>query len=423
MSNSNSGAALITGASTGIGAAYADRLARRGRDLVLVARDARRLAELAARLRGEYGVKAEALQADLTVRADLLKIEQRLRADDSITMLVNNAGVASMGQFADADPDQLESLIQLNVTALTRLTAAVVPRFIAAGTGTIINLSSVLALAPEISHPAYSGSKAYVLNFTQALHTQLARHGIRVHAVLPGATRTEIWARSGGDVAAVPSARLMELDEMVDAAFAGFDQGELVTIPALPDPADWQAFDAARLQLAPNLSRNHAADRYKSNDAQAEPVTPLYLDDLTPGQRLESRSLTLDALQIKAFARKFDPQPFHLDEMAAKDTLFGGLAASGWHTAALTMKLMVEGGVPIAGGIIGAGGEIAWPRPARPGDTLTVDSEVLEVTPSKSRPDRGIATIRSTTRNQTGDAVQISTMKLVVPRRPATASK
>jgi acyl dehydratase len=150
-----------------------------------------------------------------------------------------------------------------------------------------------------------------------------------------------------------------------------------------------------------------------------EPTKALYLEDLYPGQRFVSGTYTLDEAQIKAFAAQFDPQPFHLDEDAAKDSLFGGLAASGWHTAAITMRLQVESGLPISGGIIGAGGELNWPRPTRPGDTLQVESEVLEVTPSRSRPTRGMITVRSETRNQRGEIVQTLTVKLVVPRRSA----
>jgi acyl dehydratase len=144
----------------------------------------------------------------------------------------------------------------------------------------------------------------------------------------------------------------------------------------------------------------------------------LYLDDIHVGQRFTSGAHAIDETQIKAFASQFDPQPFHLDDEAAKSTMFTGLAASGWHTAAITMRLLVDGGVPVAGGIVGAGGEITWPRPTRPGDILHVESEVLEVTPSRSRPDRGMVTIRSETRNQRGEIVQILTAKLVVPRCP-----
>src|SRR5881397_3686647 len=132
----------------------------------------------------------------------------------------------------------------------------------------------------------------------------------------------------------------------------------------------------------------------------------LYLEDLHVGQRFSSGSHAVDAAQIKAFAGQFDPQPVHLDEATAAGTLFAGLAASGWHTAAITMRLLVDGGAPIAGGIIGAGGEVSWPKPTRPGDILQVESEILDVTPSRSRPDRGMVTVRSETFNQRGEIVQ-----------------
>ena len=146
--------------------------------------------------------------------------------------------------------------------------------------------------------------------------------------------------------------------------------------------------------------------------------TPRYLDDLAVGDRFTSGEHAMDEAQIKAFAAQFDPQPFHLDDAAAQATLFGGLAASGWHTAAITMRLNVTGGLPIAGGIIGAGGDIAWPRPTRATDVLRVESEIVEIQPSKSRPDRGMVTLRSETRNQHGDVLQVSTVRIVVPRRP-----
>lgn len=144
----------------------------------------------------------------------------------------------------------------------------------------------------------------------------------------------------------------------------------------------------------------------------------LYLEDLNVGQRFGSRAHAVDEQQIKDFAGRFDPQPFHLDEATARGTLFAGLAASGWHTAAITMRLLVDGGAPIAGGIIGVGGEVAWPKPTRPGDILQVDSKILEVTPSRSRPDRGMVTVRCETFNQRGEVVQTLIAKLVVPRRP-----
>lgn len=145
----------------------------------------------------------------------------------------------------------------------------------------------------------------------------------------------------------------------------------------------------------------------------------LYLEDFSPGQTFASTSVAVDADAIKAYARQFDPQPFHLDEAAAADTFFKGLAASGWHTMSMTMRLLVDGGLPIAGGIIGAGvDEIRWPRPTRPGDSLRLVTEVLEVRPSKSRPEQGLMKVRTTTFNQNDEPVQLMVSNLVVPRRP-----
>lgn len=146
----------------------------------------------------------------------------------------------------------------------------------------------------------------------------------------------------------------------------------------------------------------------------------LFLEDLAVGQRFTSTAKTVSAEEITEFAARYDPQPFHLDDAAAAGTLFAGLAASGWHTAALSMPMIIDS-VPIAGGIIGSGGELTWPRPTRPGDTLHVESEILEITPSRSRPGRGTAIIRCTTLNQHGEPVQTFTPKIVVPRRPHTS--
>jgi short-subunit dehydrogenase len=257
------GTALVTGASTGIGATYADRLARRGYDLLLVARDAGRLEALAERLGAEHGIQVEVLPANLISKADVLKVEQRLRDDSTITLLVNNAGVAMNGPLVSADLDQAEAMIQLNVVTLTRLAAAAAANFSAAGRGSIINLGSVVALAPEMFNAVYSATKAYVLSLTQTLAGELRETGVQLQAVLPGVTRTEIWQRSGADASALPPSMIMEVGEMVDAALAGFDQRELVTIPSLPDAEDWDAFVKARAALRPNLSHNQAAARYK----------------------------------------------------------------------------------------------------------------------------------------------------------------
>jgi short-subunit dehydrogenase len=262
-STQSQGTALVTGASSGIGAVYAQRLAARGFDLLLVARDQQRLDEAAGRLRAEYGVQVEVLKADLTQKNDVLKLEQRLRSDSSISLLLNNAGVAADGLLANADTDQLERMIQLNVTTVTRLASAAAASFAKAGRGVIINIASVVALFPERFNATYSASKAYVLSLTQSLNAELDGTGVKVQAVLPGVTRTEIWERSGIDASQIPAEMVMEAGEMVDAALAGFDQGELITIPSLPDAADWDAFVAARHVMAPNLSKSKAATRYK----------------------------------------------------------------------------------------------------------------------------------------------------------------
>jgi short-subunit dehydrogenase len=262
--HNTAGVALITGASAGIGAVYADRLARRGHDLILVARDRQRLDVVAERVQQETGRKVEPLVADLLRQVDLQRVQERLRSDAAMTMLVNNAGIAAGGNMLGADLDRLEAMVRLNAIVPMRLAGTAAPGFVARGHGTLINIASVLALAPELFNGTYSGTKAFVLNLSLSLHKELQPHGVRVQAVLPGGTRTEIWAKSGVDIDSLPQERLMETGEMVDAALAGLDQGELVTIPSLPDAADWERFDAARLALGPNLSRDHAAARYRS---------------------------------------------------------------------------------------------------------------------------------------------------------------
>ncbi|MCC6827356.1 MAG: SDR family oxidoreductase [Novosphingobium sp.] len=251
---------LITGASDGIGAVYADRLARRGHDLVLVARRADRLAQLASRLAAETGVRVETLAADLADTADLLRIERRLREDAAITGLVNNAGIANEGSILDADPDYLSGMIDLNIRAVTRLSAAIAPRLAEAGSGTIINLTSVTALMPEGFTSVYPATKAYVLAFTEALRAQLGPRGVTVQAVLPGITRTAIWTDAA--MAGLPPAMVMEAGDMVDAALAGLDMDEGVTIPSLPDVAAYHAYTAARDALHPHLSLSTPAARY-----------------------------------------------------------------------------------------------------------------------------------------------------------------
>src|SRR3979490_1971536 len=220
------GTALITGASAGIGAVYADRLAKRGYDLILVARNQSRLAALAQRLKRETGRTGETIAADLNDRADLARIETTLRNNGGITRLVNNAGVGAAGPLLNSDVEKMDEMIRLNVGALTRLTYAAVPGLVGAGGGTLINISSIVAISPETLNGVYGGSKAFVLAFSQSLQHELAQQGVRVQAVLPGATATEFWDIAGLPVHNLPAAIVMSSDNLVDAALAGLDQGE-----------------------------------------------------------------------------------------------------------------------------------------------------------------------------------------------------
>ncbi|WP_263354894.1 SDR family NAD(P)-dependent oxidoreductase [Acidicapsa acidisoli] len=255
------GTALITGASTGIGAVYADRFAKRGYDLILVARSEEKLAEVAARLKST-GRRIETISADLTKKEDVQRVAERLSTDPTITALVNNAGAASVAKLLDAKIDDLEDMIYLNVIALTRLAHAALPGFVARKNGLLINIASVVALAPELLNGSYSGSKAYVVNFTQALKNEVEGKGVTVQAVLPGATATPLWEKAGRPVEHLPSEIVMTAEDMVNAALAGLDRHELITIPSLPDVADWEKYEAARKALGPNLSRQKPAARY-----------------------------------------------------------------------------------------------------------------------------------------------------------------
>jgi uncharacterized protein len=259
--SASKGTALITGASTGIGAVYADRLAKRGYDLILVARSKDKLAEVAAQLKST-GRRIETLSADLTRKEDVQRVAERLSSDPAITALVNNAGLGSAGRLLDAKIDDLESMIYLNVTALTRLALAALPGFVERKNGLLINIASVVALAPELLNGTYSGTKAYVVNFTQALKNEVEGKGVTVQAVLPGATATPFWDKAGRAVEDLPQEIVMTAEDMVDASLAGLDRHELITIPALPDVADWENFEAARKALGPNLSRREPAARY-----------------------------------------------------------------------------------------------------------------------------------------------------------------
>ncbi|WP_261519904.1 SDR family NAD(P)-dependent oxidoreductase [Burkholderia multivorans] len=262
MSQIHRGTAVVTGASSGIGAIYADRLARRGYDLILVARSRTRLDALAQRITSDTRRGVEVIEADLNDRAALTVVEAKLKQDASITLLVNNAGIGTHTPLLESDVDAMTRMIDLNVTALTRLTYAAVPGFVARGHGAVINIASIVALSPETLNGVYGGSKAFVLAFTQSLHHELADKGVQVQAVLPGATATEFWQTGGLPIEHLPKSIVMSASDMVDAAPVGFERRELVTIPSLHAGEQWDAYDAARRAMAPHLSSDTPAPRY-----------------------------------------------------------------------------------------------------------------------------------------------------------------
>jgi short-subunit dehydrogenase len=266
MSNlSPKGTAVITGASRGIGAVYADRLARRGFDLILVARSEAQVKAFASSLANTSGRQVTPIVADLKNKQELARVETKLKDDPSITMLVNNAGAASLAPLLDADIEKMEEMIVLNTIALTRLTYAAAPAFVKRGAGTIINIASVVGISPETLNGVYGASKAYVLAFSHSLQHELAGKGVRVQAVLPGATATDMWEIAGMPWQKLPPSIVMPVEDMVDAALVGLDQGELVTIPGLHDLGAWTRFEAARQAISQQFGNSAPASRYFAN--------------------------------------------------------------------------------------------------------------------------------------------------------------
>jgi len=255
--------ALVTGASSGIGAVYADRLAARGYDLILVARRADRLEALCAQVSKAHGIKAELIAADLTKDQDLARIEAVLSTHEDLRVLVNNAGLARLAPAAQMPANDVAAQIALNITALTRLTQAVVPAFIARKQGLIINLSSALAIHSLPISAIYSGTKAFVLQYTRGLQQELAETGVKVQLVLPASTATEIWDLSGVPLAALNQETLMTTEHMVDAALAGLDLGETITWPSVADASLWEKYEAARSGLFAGTQAGRPAPRYK----------------------------------------------------------------------------------------------------------------------------------------------------------------
>ncbi|WP_312740238.1 SDR family oxidoreductase [Cedecea neteri] len=263
MSNVSKGTALVTGASGGIGAVYAARLAKRGYNLILVARNTDRLNQVARRIREESGQAVEVVPADLGNAAELLQIETRLKNDESISLLVNNAGFGSKESVLEASVDEMTAMIDLNVTALTRLTYAAAPEMAARKHGTIINIASVVAIAPELLNGVYGASKAFVLALSHSLQQELAESGVRIQAVLPGATATDFWNIAGvGGHENLPQSWVMSTEDMVDAALVGLDAGEKVTIPALQEGSEWDNWEAERRVIGSHLSASQPAPRY-----------------------------------------------------------------------------------------------------------------------------------------------------------------
>ncbi|MBX9459359.1 MAG: SDR family NAD(P)-dependent oxidoreductase [Rhizobium sp.] len=259
--------AIVTGASSGIGAVYADRLAARGYDLIMVARDLERLRNAANHLTGKYAVATTPLPLDLSTRGDLDLLLKRIREDRHVDLIVNSAGIGLNGGVLSSSEDALDRMVFLNVDVLHALTVAAAKSFSTRGSGAIINIASVVALMPERFNGSYAAGKAFVLSLTQALDIELRPKGVRIQAVLPGFTRTEIFERAGVDTAVIPAGMMMDAGHMVDAALAGFDAGEVVTIPSLGNEDLWRALDAARHELGPHLSLDRPAARYLSSVA------------------------------------------------------------------------------------------------------------------------------------------------------------
>jgi short-subunit dehydrogenase len=258
MANGN-GIALITGASSGIGAVYADRLAARGKDLILVARRRDRLEKLAASLRQKFDRNVDIVEADLADPSDLASVETIIRNTSEIDTLVNNAGLGAAGASVSADPKAVEQLVKVNVLALTTLSLAATPRFIERDRGTIINLGSLIAFKASPFAAAYCGSKVYVLNFTRSLQAECANTNVKVQLVIPGWVNTEFF---GGTKPPVPENQFMTAETLVDCAMSGLDNGELICVPILHDLQAWKNYLEACQRVTEATQIAEPASRY-----------------------------------------------------------------------------------------------------------------------------------------------------------------
>ncbi len=261
--------ALVTGASSGIGAAFAERLARDGYDLVVVARRQERLEALAQKLERQYHVSVEVLPADLSKHGDILAVEKHLEADPNLEMLVNNAGFGGYKPFIELDPQQAEELINLKVLAITRLTRAALPAMIARGRGFIINVSSRLAFTGPLGadrlpkRATYAGANAYINTFSQLLQSELEGTGVRVQALCPGVVETEFHERVGADPSRFPAAIVMKPEDLVDASLKGLELGEVICVPAMEDPHLLAQVQESQKQFFEKTTGGTVAERYK----------------------------------------------------------------------------------------------------------------------------------------------------------------
>ena len=264
MSASSRPLTLITGASSGIGEVFAERLAHAGRDLLLVARRENQLRETVERLAAQAGVNADILPADLSTHDGVLSLERRIAELGRLDMLVNAAGYAARGRVAELDPDALDAMLAVNIVALSRLSHAALARMVEAKSGTIINVSSGTAVMQIPGNAGYGSSKSYVSAFTRHMHLEAQGSGVRVQLLVPGVIATPFHAVAGSDLARFPPERVMSAEDLVAASLRGLELGEAVCIPSLPEISDWDSYVAAEARLAQNVSRNVPAARYRS---------------------------------------------------------------------------------------------------------------------------------------------------------------
>jgi uncharacterized protein len=257
------GLAIVTGASSGIGAVYADRLAALGYRLLLVARRAHRLEEIAVDIEAKHGATAATFAADLESSEDLARLASRI-GEEEVTMLVNNAGAGGLGPTAKAQVERLERLIHLNITAVTRLSHAALAKFRERGTGTLVNISSMMAHSPSGGGAVYTASKAYVLNFTRSLQTEYANSAIRIQVVLPGPIHTEFFSSQDMGEDVFPAGSYLTAEQLVDASLAGLSEGEAVTIPSMGEVETWTTLEAARVAFIEATLSGQVARRYRA---------------------------------------------------------------------------------------------------------------------------------------------------------------